>query len=178
MSATWTDKKQERAMDSTLISLVAAWMNDEIDPGIVADYLEEHGDPRALEVRRGNFSFLSPEVDRAWFQVRTQPRVGMRLKPDHWAMPSTLCSCDWPGASFRLPSIFHPEVALACNVQVTSTWIRAFECYDAVRVRITFVGDGDSDTITHGWLYLLEESSHDQVRVLGASESSSWSHGP
>jgi hypothetical protein len=165
-------------MDMTLISLVAAWMNNEIDPGIVADYLEEHGDPRALEVRRHNFSFLSPEVDQAWFQERTRPRVGMRLKPDHWSVASTLGPCDWPLASFRLPSIFYPGIALACNVQVTSTLIRTFKYHDAVRARITFVGDGEPDTITHGWLYLLEVTSHDQVRVVGSSESSSWPHGP
>lgn len=64
-----------------------------------------------------------------------------------------LVASDWDGAPFRLPG---PHGALAVRVEVTGRTVRhtvaGLAGVGVVRARITFVGDGEPDEVTGGWI--------------------------
>lgn len=96
------------------------------------------------------------------------PTVGSLIIVDDWRvqywqklMPET-----WEKADFRMPTGYeNPKgtpagrgliESLACKVRVTGRKVMVhstrgfYEC--KIRVEITFIGDGEADTIVHGWM--------------------------
>lgn len=74
--------------------------------------------------------------------------------PDQWSIGARLVECDWEAAPFRLPSVLHDQ-APAVKVEVTGRslrWDNPFTMTPAVRVRVTFVGDGEPDEVSGGWM--------------------------
>lgn len=90
------------------------------------------------------------------------PQIGSLVRPDEWRNAHRLVESDWSEAPFRLPTgRMMPwadevrEVRLAVRVEVTGRTVRRpFGRYGGrwVRVRVTFVGDGEPDTHTGGWM--------------------------
>lgn len=79
-----------------------------------------------------------------------RPLPGRLVQPDGWQWAMPLTPSDWEQAAFRLPSARYNWVRWAVNVEVTGRTIRN----GRVRVKITFVGDGEPDTTHHGWMTL------------------------
>ena len=86
----------------------------------------------------------------------TTPRVGLQVIPDCWAYAEPLIDCDWDRADFRIWNGRALYPALAANVEVTGRTIRWTTglIRPFVRVRITFVGDGEPNQMTGGRMYL------------------------
>lgn len=87
--------------------------------------------------------------------VDVSPQVGRFVQPDGWPLGAILAECDWGEAPFRLPS--RTGRAPAVDIKVTGRTLR----YDApgiagpaVRVRVTFVRDGETNETTGGWMVL------------------------
>lgn len=92
------------------------------------------------------------------------PRVGSFVEPDLWRMGEPLVVSDWDQAPFRIPTSMRAEgaflptpsgfVEVAVNVEVTGRTVRRRpNRYGLwVRARITFIGDGEPDQVTGGWL--------------------------
>jgi len=85
------------------------------------------------------------------------PKAGRLILVDGWGSPVSriLQDCEIPEfAPFRLPSLNHPDVAYAVRVEVTGRTIqtRPWNDYGWVKIRIVFVGDGEPDTCTSGWM--------------------------
>ena len=58
---------------------------------------------------------------------------------------------DWDAAEFRAYSYFTGN-EIACNVEITGRTIQRRYGSSSVRVRVTFVGDGEPDEVAYGWL--------------------------
>lgn len=85
------------------------------------------------------------------------PRAGLGVETDACGYARRLVPCDdWDAAPFRLESMYDGGPAVACRVDVTGrTLHRApYTGTPRVRVRVTFVGDGEPDTTCGGWMYL------------------------
>ena len=84
-----------------------------------------------------------------------RPKVGLWVWPDEWELGDHLQPCDdWSEADFRLKAA-RVGIDLACKVDVTGRTIRqapGTSVRKFVRVKITFVGDGEADTETGGWM--------------------------
>lgn len=79
-------------------------------------------------------------------------KVGSVIQPELWSWGTVLEASDWSEADFRLPSARHPDMKLAVNVTITgTTWQRRAGDY-WVRVKIEFVGDGEGETVSGGWM--------------------------
>ena len=100
--------------------------------------------------------------DRAGFYP--QPQVGSYVALDGWTDGSNstphssgdyLEACtDWDKASFRLPCT-SLRVPCAVNVGISGRTIQIDSSGNEwVRVKVTFVGDGEDDTDTHGWMLI------------------------
>lgn len=81
--------------------------------------------------------------------------VGSFVKPDGWTIGETLTACDdWSEAPFRIHA-YGAGLDLAVRIEVTGRkvrWDSPFSIGGGVRVRITFVGDGEADEVTSGWM--------------------------
>ena len=94
-----------------------------------------------------------------FYETQVTPAVGKRVIPDGWGNPgntsgSLLIPCDdWDKADFRLPTGYHEfHYDLAVNVEVTGRTVQSKGgCY-VIRVKVTFVGDCEPDTISGGWM--------------------------
>jgi hypothetical protein len=91
-----------------------------------------------------------------WQGTEIQPKLGSFVWPDQWELGSHLSESDWSKAPFRIHAS-RVDIHLACKVKITGRTIRripnSFDGY-GVRVKITFVGDGEADTSTGGWLFV------------------------
>ena len=85
------------------------------------------------------------------------PSVGMYVQPDSWnpCWGSHLDPCDdWDMADFRMAA---PGTSIhsAINIVITGRTIQYDNTYGArVKVRIVWVGDGEPDQVSSGWLCL------------------------
>lgn len=121
--------------------------------GVVADWLEDHGDPRAAEVRGGVVDGLLAELCRAEWNYVLTPADGRRIKVDGWRYDTCMFSqpAGEPG-TFRILSQ-HGGSTMPCNVRVTGrTLQRRGECH-WVRVEIEFVGAGQESQLIGGWMH-------------------------
>jgi len=76
---------------------------------------------------------------------------GVLLEPSRrWVQ---LLGSDWDKCQFRIPDpVFGIERGIACNIKITGhTLIRKYDCL-LKRIRITWVGDGEPDTHSFGWI--------------------------
>lgn len=81
----------------------------------------------------------------------TTPKVGSRLHLDGWQLSAGLGPCEWDRADFRLTDASLP---LAVKVETTGRTVQRFRGELAVRVRVTFVGDGEPDVMHGAWMFL------------------------
>lgn len=83
---------------------------------------------------------------------RITPAVGKMVQPDGWGSWEELLPCDdWDRADYRIAV---KKYDLAVRVEVTGNTVQMVEGVQAVRVKITFVGDCEPDSITRGWMYV------------------------
>lgn len=88
------------------------------------------------------------EIDS--FDVR--PAVGRWIKPDGWDCGSSLTEGD-SFSTFRIPTQSNgPIKDLAVEIRVTGRTLQRKWEMRLVRVEITFPGDCEPDTVTHGWM--------------------------
>lgn len=89
-----------------------------------------------------------PEI----YGQNVEPQLGSAVKPDNWPWYQRLI----PGDSFspfRIPvNSMGPIKDLAVRVEVTGRTIQRVQGYTVVRVRITFPGDCEPDTVCGGWM--------------------------
>ena len=90
-------------------------------------------------------------------EVDATPRAGRQVIVDGWGSPiaSVLQDCELPDfAPFRLPSMKYDRIAYAVRIDVTGRTLqrRPYNGTDWVKVQITFVGDGEPDTVGNGWM--------------------------
>ncbi len=75
---------------------------------------------------------------------------GLQLESGRWVQ---LLPSDWDKAQFRVADpIFGAARGLAVNVAVTGRTVQMKAGCLMKRVAITFVGDGEPDTVTRGWM--------------------------
>lgn len=79
------------------------------------------------------------------------PQVGSYVKPDCWAIGECLIAGD-DFSAYRLPTHNPIVKSLAVNVEVTGRKVMSNYGERFVRVRITFLGDGEPDQHTSGWM--------------------------
>lgn len=79
-------------------------------------------------------------------------QVGTYVWPDNWAMGNCLRKGLEGFCPFYLPTNNPIITQLACNVEITGRRPQR-RCGDYyLRVRITFIGDGEPDTVCGGWI--------------------------
>jgi len=76
--------------------------------------------------------------------------IGCVVKPDEWRLAEKLISSDWDEAKYRITTGNDIIPSLAVNIEITGRTHRL--AGPAMRCKITFVGDGEPDQVTHGWL--------------------------
>jgi hypothetical protein len=86
-----------------------------------------------------------------------ESKVGSLILVDGWGsnISQALQPCEFPDfAQFRLPSGRYDKVAYAVNIEVTgrTTQSRPWNGRGWVRIKITFVGDGEPDSVVPGWM--------------------------
>jgi hypothetical protein len=92
-----------------------------------------------------------------WTDVVVAPEAGRAILVDGWEghCSQHLEDCENPEfAAFRLPSGRYTDVAYACEIEVTGR-VAQKRPYDGrmwVRVRITWVKDGEENTSSAGWM--------------------------
>ena len=91
--------------------------------------------------------------------IDVTPKVGSYIKPKHWPLGSCLVAGD-SFSPFRLPTNSEgPITSLAVRVEVSGRklgraggWSIRHAGALTVAVKITFVGDGEPDTVTSGYM--------------------------
>ena len=88
--------------------------------------------------------------------VTTFPRAGLQVIPDGWDFAEPMIDCDWDAADFRIWNGRSLYPQLAANVEITGRTIRWTTglIRPFVRVRITWVGDGEPNRTQGGRMYL------------------------
>ena len=82
------------------------------------------------------------------------PKLGSWVTPDGWQLGGgTLVESDWNKADFRLTTS-HEGLELAVKVEVSGRKVHFTSTGSRVRVKVTFLGDCEPDTETHGWMAL------------------------
>ena len=80
------------------------------------------------------------------------PKVGSFIKPDGWAFGQRLIAGD-SFSTFRIPvNSLGPIKDLAVEIEVTGRTLQKKHGMRMVRVKVTFPGDGESDTVTSGYM--------------------------
>ena len=92
-----------------------------------------------------------------WRDVDVTPEQGRGVLVDGWNTncPSYLEDCEIPEfAPLRLPSFKYDDVKYAVRIEITGRkgQRRPYDDRQWVRVKITFVGDGEPDTVSRGWM--------------------------
>jgi len=86
------------------------------------------------------------------FDVNVDPCVDRFVKPDGWDFGERLIAGD-DFSSFRLPTGSNgPIKSLAVEIEITGRTIQKRMNLNMVRVRIRFVGDGEPDQVTRGYM--------------------------
>lgn len=89
------------------------------------------------------------------------PAVGNWLEPDGWKLGGLLSESNWEAADFRVGStnafdLYSDRPAgIAINLEITGRDLRyrpGRGPANWIRVRIVWVGDGEPDTFSGGWL--------------------------
>lgn len=81
------------------------------------------------------------------------PSVGNFLEPDGWSFGELLSESDWDAADFRVCGNGHDPSGYAIKLEITGRDLRyRHGSLNWVRVRIVWVGDGEPDTFSGGWL--------------------------
>ena len=75
--------------------------------------------------------------------------VGKYVRPDGWTCGNFLQKGLEGFCPFYLPTNNSVIRQLACNVEITG---RVFRKNGLLRCRITFIGDGESNTVCGGWI--------------------------
>lgn len=86
-------------------------------------------------------------------------QAGQALQPDGWRPKcSAIEACDWEGAPWRVDTgrtwLDGTPIKPAIRVEVTGRKVRWIDGRRRVRVRITWVGDGEPDSYSGGWLWI------------------------
>ncbi len=80
------------------------------------------------------------------------PKVGTFIKPDGWKFGERLIAGD-SFSTFRLPTGLAVVTSIACEIEITGRELRrAAGMSGMVRVKITFPGDGEPDTVCGGFM--------------------------
>ncbi len=80
------------------------------------------------------------------------PKVGRYILPDGWSHGECLTEGDH-FSTFRLPTGYSFGVtSVACEIEVTGRTLREVKGFRAVRVKITFPGDCEPDTVMGGYM--------------------------
>jgi len=88
----------------------------------------------------------------AIYGIDVTPQVGRYVKPDGWFLGANLTAGD-SFSPFRLPTNSGgPIKCLAVRVEVTGRTLKRVAGLRVVRVRITFVGDCEPDTVVGGYM--------------------------
>ena len=79
--------------------------------------------------------------------------VGPYITPDNWGIGNCLTKGLEGFCDYYLPvNSGGPIKEVAVNIEITGRTRQRRNGDYYVRVKITFVGDGEPDTITHGWV--------------------------
>jgi hypothetical protein len=79
-------------------------------------------------------------------------KVGTYVRPDGWGLGNCLTAGLEGFCDFYLPTNSGgPIKEVAVNVEVTGRTMQRREGSYWVRVKITFVGDGEPDVVVRGW---------------------------
>lgn len=137
-----------------LVSRTIDGQHYELPPAVLADLLEERGEATASELATLRGMRL---VSLPWTDVEIGPEAGRGVLVDDWGshFPSYLEDCELPGlAPFRLPSQRYADVSYACRVEITGRKgvRRPYDDRLWVRVKVTFIGNGEPDTVVRGWM--------------------------
>jgi hypothetical protein len=81
-----------------------------------------------------------------------QPQVGLYVKPDGWAYGGRLIEGDSFSELRLTTNSGGPITDLAVRIEVTGRTLQRKQGVRSVRVRIVFIGDGEPDTITGGYM--------------------------
>ena len=96
-------------------------------------------------------------------KAKTEAVVGSYIRRDGVQFGAHLLPCDdWDKAEFRWPNPipeWQQSHAIAVNVEVTGRTIRYYSGEAWVRVKLTWVGDGEPDTTTGGFMLLTEKEN-------------------
>lgn len=100
---------------------------------------------------------MTKTVKLPWMDVEVKPEAGRQIRVDGWQTrcASILQDCELPEfASFRLPSFNFFDIAYACEVEITGRVAQRQPYSDChwVRVKITWVQDGEPNTVSYGWM--------------------------
>ena len=97
--------------------------------------------------------------------MNVQPKLGDTLYPDEWAPSSTyLNPSDWDKAEWRVPSARYQDLpGLAIRLRVTGRTVQRKYGNLVVRVEITWVGDGEPDTHSKGYLAIDWDRAKDHT---------------
>lgn len=89
----------------------------------------------------------------AGLRVAAGSKVATDARPG-WFEELADCT-DWDRADYRIPTHCIPD-GLACNVELSGRVVRwdapGLSGTPVVRVRVTFVGDGEPDQVVGGWV--------------------------
>lgn len=81
--------------------------------------------------------------------------AGRHVCPDRWQLGNKIRVDETGFATWRIDTFNGgPIASLACEVVVTGRTLQRRMGSYYVRVRITFVGDGEPDTVTSGWMLI------------------------
>lgn len=96
-------------------------------------------------------------ISLPWIKTEVKPEAGRGILVDGWntRCPSYLEDCEVPEfAPLRLPSFNYNDVKYAVRIEITGRkgQLQPYDDRHWVRVKITFVGDGEPDTVSGGWM--------------------------
>lgn len=103
---------------------------------------------------------MSKPVYLPWMSepVQVEPQSQALILVDGWGTNccAILQDCEIRDfARFRIPSMRYGHLAYAANIRITGRTAQRRPWQDStlfVRIEITFVGDGEPDTVTGGWM--------------------------
>lgn len=92
--------------------------------------------------------------------------IGRHIELDSTRFAQTIVASDWDAAPFRITTNARTwaggpymetasgYIELACRVEVTGRTVQIHRGARVVRVKVTYVGDGEPDTSTGGWMFV------------------------
>lgn len=165
-------KTKDRQYDEQLVVLLRSFCRGESGAQeAVADRLEETGDQRSAEARDAEWIWSKlinagrlPEFQEAASREKDAPYLeiaaGKKVHPDGWAFASVLQSsfsddAEFLGNKFRLPSGRYPDdCPYPVSIEVTGKKVNYRRGHSPrVRVRVTWIHDGEEPTYSHGWMF-------------------------